>query len=179
MKISKNFKLEAFLMVLLLSLAWAYPAFSGEVTLKILAPWQGKGQVFKIAPNKVKVVGAFDGIMYIDSGKGELDAAVFMCPGTEYINLDTKQATIKADCMISKGKNKIAYAKLNAKGELGALDGDFEIIGGEKKWRGMTGKGKVTIRTALGATALNKNTGELINSAAGLAVWPALKVRLP
>ncbi len=154
-------------------------AFGGQATLKILAPWQGKGQVFKVAPNKVKVVGAFDGIMYIDQGKGELDAAVFMCPGTEYINLDTKQATINADCMISKGKNRVAYAKLTAKGKMGALDGDFVIVGGEKKWRGMSGKGKVTIRTALGATALNKKTGELINSAAGLAVWPALKVNLP
>ncbi len=164
---------------ILCGLALATSAIGADVTLKILAPWQGKGQVFKIAPNKVKVVGSFDGIMYIDQGRGELDAAVFMCPGTEYINLDTKRATIEADCMISKGKNKVAYARLTAKGELGALDGDFVIVGGERQWKGMSGKGKVTIRTALGTTALNKKTGELINSAAGLAVWPALKISKP
>ncbi len=166
------------LITFFLAVLLVLPAFGGQVTLKILAPWQGKGQVFKVAPNKVKVVGSFNGIMYIDQGKGDLDAAVFMCPGTEYINLDTKRASINADCMISKGKNRVAYAKLTAKGEMGALEGNFVIVGGEKKWRGISGKGKVTIRTALGATALNKKTGELINSAAGLAVWPALKVSL-
>ncbi len=155
------------------------PVLAGQSVLKILAPWQGHGQVFKIAPDKVKVVGSFDGIMYIDNGKGELDAALFMCPGTEYINLKTKKATINADCIISKGDKKIAYATLKAAGAPGAFNGNFNIIGGEGKWKGISGSGKVTIRTALGDIALNKKTGELVNKAAGLAVWPALKVRLP
>ena len=156
---------------------------AAESTVKILAPWQGHGQVFKIAPDKVKIVGSFDGIMYIDNGKGELDAAIFTCPGTEYINLATKKASIQADCVITKGtekgkKVKIAYAKLKADGQPGAFDGNFEIVGGEGAWKGISGGGKVTIRTAIGDMAVNKKTGEVINAAAGLAVWPALKVNL-
>ncbi len=162
-----------------LSIMWSANSMAGESTLKILAPWQGHGEVFKVAPNKVKVVGSFDGIMYIDNGKGELDAAVFMCPGTEYIDLDSKKASIQADCIISKGEKKVAYATLNANGQVGAFQGDFKIIGGEGNWKGISGGGKVTIRTALGDMAVNKKTGEIINKAAGLAVWPALKVRLP
>ncbi len=157
---------------------------AGESTVKILAPWQGHGEVFKIAPDKVKVVGSFDGIMYIDNRKGELDAAVFMCPGTEYINLSAKTANIQADCVIRKAtekgkKEKIAYATLKADGQPGAFDGNFQITGGEGAWKGISGGGKVTIRTALGDMAVNKKTGEVISAAAGLAVWPALKVKMP
>lgn len=175
--------LKTIALALFIMAAVATSAAAGESTLKILAPWQGHGEVFKVAPGKVKVVGSFDGIMYIDNGKGELDAAVFMCPGTEYIDLDTKKASIQADCIISKGaekgKEKVAYATLKAEGHIGAFDGDFQIVGGEGKWKGISGGGKVSIRTALGSMALNKKTGELINKAAGLAVWPALKVKLP
>ncbi len=176
--------LKAFFLTTLLFLtAGAAAVTAGESTLKILAPWQGHGQVFKVAPNKIKIVGSFDGIMYIDNGKGDLDAAVFMCPGTEYVNLDTKKATIQADCVITKGtekgNEKIAYATLNASGEMGVFDGEFKIIGGEGNWKGISGGGKVALRTALGDIALNKKTGEIINKAAGLAVWPGLKVVLP
>ncbi|RUM90280.1 MAG: hypothetical protein DSZ23_02035 [Thermodesulfatator sp.] len=172
------------LSVFLLTVVAATTAAAGQSTLKILAPWQGHGQVFKVAPNKVKVVGSFDGIMYIDNGKGDLDAAVFMCPGTEYINLDTKETRIEADCIITKAtekneKEKIAYATLTAKGTVGSFDGDFKINGGEGAWKGISGGGKVSIRTALGDIAVNKKTGEIINKAAGLAVWPALNVTLP
>ncbi len=153
--------------------------FAADATLKILAPWQAGGKVYKIAPNKVKVVGSFDGIMYIDNGKGDLDAALFMCPGVQYINLDTKKAEVTADCVITKGDNKVAYATLNASGLMGALSGNFKIIGGERKWAGISGEGKIVIRTALGQTALNKRSGEVVNAAAGLAVWPELKVHLP
>jgi len=150
-----------------------------DVVVKILAPWQAHGEVYKIAPNKVKVVGSFDGIMYIDNNTGDLDAALFMCPGEQYIDLTTKKVEIKADCLITKGDNKVAYATLEAKGIMGAASGTFKIIGGEKKWRGISGSGKVIIRTALGQTALHKKSGSVINAAAGLAVWPSLKVHLP
>ena len=157
---------------------------AAESTVKILAPWQGHGQVFKIAPDKMKIVGSFDGIMYIDNGKGELDAAVFTCPGTEYINLAAKTATIQSDCVITKPtekgqKVKVAYATLKADGQPGAFDGNFQIVGGEGAWKGISGGGKVTIRTAIGDMAVNKKTGEVISAAAGLAVWPALKVKMP
>ncbi len=155
------------------------PALSAEKTVKILAPWQAHGQVFKVAPDKVKVVGMFDGIMYIDNSNGDLDAAVFMCPGSQYIDLETGKTVIEADCVISKGEDKVAYAKLNATGHIGSSKGTFVLKGGEGKWKGISGQGEVVIRTALGDIAVHKKTGTVIDKAAGLAVWPAMKVSLP
>ncbi len=155
------------------------PALAGEKTVKILAPWQAHGQVFKVAPDKIKVVGMFDGIMYIDNSSGDLDAAVFMCPASEYIDLKTGRTVIEADCVISKGGDRVAYAKLDATGHIGSAKGTFTLKGGEGKWKGMSGQGDVVIRTALGDIAVHKKSGAVIDKAAGLAVWPALKVRLP
>ncbi len=154
-------------------------AFAAEKTVKILAPWQAQGQVYKIAPEKLKIVGSFNGIMYIDDANGDLDAAVFMCPGTQRIDLKTKKTELNADCVITKGDDRIAYARLKTSGQIGASQGTFTIVGGERKWKGISGEGKVVIRTAFGDLGVNKKNGEVINAATGLAVWPALKVRLP
>ena len=176
----KGFKITTMLLAAAIAVgAWTGTGAAQEAVVKILAPWQARGEVYKVAPNKVKVVAIIDGIMYVDKGDKSMDAAVFMCPGVEYINLDNDQATLEADCMISGGKDKVAYATLKASGKVGSLEGDFNIVGGEKKWKGMKGAGKVSIRTAMGSIAKNAKTGEVLNAAAGLAVWPGLKVTLP
>lgn len=175
MKAVKVIVLAAFVLMSVGSVS----VMAAEKTVKILAPWQGHGQVFKVAPDALKVVGSFDGIMYIDGGNGDLDAAIFMCPGTQRIDLKTKKTVLHADCVISKGKDKVAYATLNASGEVGASEGTFTLVGGEGKWKGISGEGKVVIRTAIGDIAVSKKTGAVIDSAAGLAVWPSLKVNLP
>lgn len=155
-------------------------AFGGKQLPRILAPWQGKGQVFKVAPNKIKIVGYFEGIMYVnDSSLAQLDTAIFKCPGAEYINLKTKSASIETDCIISKGKNRVAYATIKASGKVGQLKGDFTIVGGEGKWKGISGKGKIAIRTAMGEMAVNRKTSTLINSATGLAIWHSVTIKFP
>jgi hypothetical protein len=175
MKTVKVMVLAAFVLMSVGSVS----VMAAEKTVKILAPWQGHGQVFKVAPEKLKVIGSFDGIMYIDGGNGDLDAAIFMCPGIQKIDLKTKKTSIEADCVISKGKDRIAYATLTATGKVGASEGTFTLVGGEGKWKGISGEGKVVIRTAMGDIAVNEKTGAVIDKAAGLAVWPALKVNLP
>ena len=154
-------------------------SWAAEVTVKILAPWQGRGEVYKVSPSRIKVVGVFNGIMYIDRGTKELDAALFMCPGTQYIDLNTKKADLYADCIVSKGEDKVAYGTLRASGPVGALKGKFTIHGGEGDWAQISGEGRVFIRTAVGETDLNKKTGEVFRSAAGLAIWDPLKIKLP
>jgi len=44
-----------------------------EVELKILAPWEAAGRVFKVGPEMLQFIGTFEGIMYIEDGKGDLD----------------------------------------------------------------------------------------------------------
>ena len=57
-----------------------------EVKVKISAPWEAAGQVFKVGPQLLQFHGTFQGIMYIETGKGVLDAAAFVCPASQEIN---------------------------------------------------------------------------------------------
>jgi len=65
--------------------AWA----AEEGTVRILAPWQSGGQVYRVEPNKLLFQGQAEGIMYIESGEGALDAALFVCPSRREISLMT------------------------------------------------------------------------------------------
>ena len=41
------------------------PVQAEEQTVSMMAPWDGEGRVFKVGPDKLKFMGAFDGIIYI------------------------------------------------------------------------------------------------------------------
>ncbi len=174
------YRLSMIIIVVLMVIKGYGEVLAEETSSKILAPWQSKGQVFKVAPDKIKIVGFFEGIMYVNSRDLlEFDTAIFKCPGNEYINLKTREASINTDCIISRGDDRIAYATLTASGRAGQLRGEFVIVGGEGKWKGISGKGEIAIRTAMGEMALNKRTSAVINSSTGLAIWHSIKVRFP
>ena len=64
-------------------------------------------------------------------------------------------------------------------GVIGTSQGTFTITGGTGSLEGITGSGNMYTRTALGATALNLESGDVLEAAAGIAFWPELKVKRP
>ena len=69
--------------------ALSHSSRADEETITILAPWEAEGKTYKIGPKRTQFVGAFEGIMYIDAGEGELDAALFGCPTVHELNVGT------------------------------------------------------------------------------------------
>ena len=149
-----------------------------EVSLKILAPWEAAGRVFKIGPEKLQFLGTFEGIMYIEDGTGDLDAALFVCPATQEINLTNSQTIAHGRCRIAEDEGFV-YAEFTCTGVLGACQGKFKITGGEGAFKGIQGSSDMVIRSALGAMAVDMKSGSVVQAAEGLAVWPNLKYTLP
>ena len=150
-----------------------------ERTVQIMAPWEGKGRVFLIGPEKLKFLGAFEGIMYIQDAKGALDAAVFVCPVVQEIDAKMNKTTINGNCLIKTENGDLVFAELSLAGVIGASQGTFTITGGTGSLEGITGSGDMYARTALGATAVNLESGAVLEAAAGMAIWPELKVNRP
>jgi len=150
-----------------------------ERTVQIMAPWEGKGRVFLIGPEKLKFLGAFEGIMYIQDAKGALDAAVFVCPAVQEIDAKMNKTTINGNCLIKTENGDLVFAELSLAGVIGTSQGTFTITGGTGSLEGITGSGDMYARTALGATAVNLESGAVIEAAAGMAFWPELKVNRP
>ena len=116
--------------------------------------------------------------MYIEDGKGTLDAALFVCPATQEINMVNSQTIAHGRCLISEDEG-IVYAEFTCQGVVGACQGKFNITGGEGPFEGIQGSSDIIIRSALGAMAVDQKSGTVIQAAEGLAVWPNLKYTLP
>jgi hypothetical protein len=172
--------------VLLLS-AWLAPALSPadeatsfrELTVKVLAPWQAKGEVFQIGPDTLLLLGTFEGIMYIERGEGSLDAAIFTCPATTRIRQFKDTLSSSGWCTLTSEDGDLAFAEFDCAGPRDACRGDFRLTGGSGALTGIEGGGEMIVRTALRGMAEDVQTGTLVSNAEGLAVWPELTVRIP
>ncbi len=157
-------------------------AIAEEGKVKILAPWNSIGQAFPIAPDKVLFQGRGEGIMYIENGKKEtLNAALFVCPGNTILDLEKGTATSSGNCIITPadGSGDVVFATFSCTGEPGACEGKFKLTGGTGKFAGITGSSQVMIQTVLADLARNAKTGAVIKGSTGLAIWPALKYKIP
>lgn len=150
-----------------------------EGTVSAMAPWEGTGQIFAAGPDARLLLGSFSGILYVDEGKGTLDAALMRCPAIQ--RLAVKQDTVSADghCVIYRGNDNLIYADWRCTGRPGACVGEMKFTGGEGDFKGISGGGKMVLRAALVETALNLRDGEIVRNAVGLAVWPELKYSVP
>ncbi len=150
-----------------------------EVKLKITGPWQAAGRVYKVGPELLQFLGTFQGIMYIEDGKGELDAAVFVCPATQEVKVSSGQTIAHGRCMVNESSDDTVFAEFTCKGDMDGCDGKFNITGGEGRFKGIQGSSDMMVRSSLGAVAVNLESGAVIHAAEGLAVWPNLVYTLP
>ncbi|VAX08694.1 hypothetical protein MNBD_GAMMA25-899 [hydrothermal vent metagenome] len=154
-----------------------------EVTLKIMAPWKSEGQMFRISANEVLIQGHSEGMMYIDAGENSIDAlntAIFQCPGKTLVNMANGKLETIGNCVISRGdEENLIFAEFVCKGITGKCDGKFSITGGIGKFKGITGSGKMIVRTVMTDVLGDVGTGAVLKGSTGLVVWPALKVNIP
>jgi hypothetical protein len=161
----------------LTALAGAATADDGSV--KALAPWDGQGQIFHIGPAQALFVGAFDGIMYVQTGEDALDALLMLCPGSQEISLDDLTTIANGYCTFENADGDRVFAKWYCAGEVGACQGQMTLTGGTGKFEGITGSGEMKVRTVLSDMAANVESGSVVRSATGLAVWPKLDYSIP
>ena len=154
-------------------------ATAEEGSVKALAPWEGQGQIFHIGMAEVLFVGAFHGIMYVQTGEDALDALLMLCPGTQEISLDDLTTIANGYCTFENPSGDRVFAKWYCAGEVGACQGKMTLTGGTGKYEGITGSGEMTVRTVLSDMAANVESGSVVRSATGLAVWPKLVYRIP
>lgn len=150
-----------------------------EGTVSIMSPWEGSGEVYQVAPDKLMIVSRYTGIMYIKNKEGSLDTAVMLCPGVDEIHVETKKTKGHGHCIISDGEDNLVFSKWTCVGTLDGCEGDFKITGGTGEFEGISGGGKMQVRTALIEAAIDLSSGSVIKNAAGLAVWPELKYKIP
>ena len=163
--------------LLLLNLSPVYAA--EQDTVQATIPWEAAGRVFQVDTSTVMFLGAFTGVMYIESSRGEMHEAFVMCPMTQKLNLEKSHSEAVGHCEISASPEDIVYAKLTCSGEVGSCDGTFTLIDGEGKFAGITGKGALRVRSPMRTLITDMAAGAELRIASGLAVIKDLEYSIP
>jgi hypothetical protein len=154
-------------------------ALAGEWTVKAVAPLQGEGQVFEVAPGKLLIQATFTGIIYCEDAQGDLDKTLILCPAVLTLDKKTKRIEGNGYCTITNDQGDIIYAEWKNAGVLGETEGEFIITGGTGIFKGISGGGKMEFRAALVDTIVGLKNGATVRAATGLVIWPALKYTIP
>ena len=146
--------------------------------ISAIIPWQGQGQMFPVATNKLRFLGALEGIMYVETAEGAMNEAFVRCPIVQ--DVDASQSTsASGSCMITVSSEDVVFAELTCNGVAGLCKGEFTLTSGTGRFSGISGSGKMTIRSPVHALAADLSEGTVIHAAAGLLQIPNLEVRLP
>ena len=163
--------------ILLLALSPAHAA--RQDTVQAVIPWEAEGQVFKVDTHTMLFLGAFEGVMYIESSRGEMHEGFVMCPIMQELDLKTGATEATGRCEITASSQDVLYAELSCKGQVGDCEGTFKLVDGEGKFVGISGTGKLRVRSPMHALIADMAAGAVLRVSSGLAIISDLKYRIP
>ena len=167
-------------LALALALTGFQPVHAAEQdTVQAIIPWEAEGQVFQINTTTMLFLGAMEGIMYIESSRGEMHEAFVMCPVMQELDLDSGESEAHGHCEITASAEDVVFAEFSCKGEVGACKGKFTLTDGEGSLAGITGEGDMQVRSPIRSLVADMAAGAVIRVGAGLAVIEDLKYRIP
>lgn len=148
-------------------------------TVQAIIPWEANGRVFQVDTGTMMFLGAFTGIMYIESSQGDMHEAFVMCPIVQKLSLETSDSEATGHCEISVSPESVAYAELTCDGKVGSCIGTFTLVDGEGRFAGISGKGALQVRSPMHALITDMAAGADLRVASGLAVIKDLKYSIP
>ncbi|MDJ0780065.1 MAG: hypothetical protein QNJ85_19525 [Gammaproteobacteria bacterium] len=139
--------------ILLLVVSSAQAAESGTVQATI--PWDGEGQVYQVSTDTIVFMGSLKGIIYVESAKGDMNEGFVICPVMQQLDLKNGTTQAVGHCEITASPDDVLYAKMTCKGKFGGggCAGNFELTDGEGKFKGISGSGRLRVRSPLRAIA--------------------------
>lgn len=164
-------------LLVLICLGSVVQAESGSA--RAIITWDGEGRVFQVGPTTVRFLGAFEGIIYIETSDGALDEGFVRCPAIQELDMEKGTTTAEGHCMITASGGDTAYARWSCSGKPGQCKGKFDLTGGTGEFKGAKGSSVLKVRSPLRALSANVASGSVLRVSSGLAELPELKYELP
>jgi hypothetical protein len=168
-----------YLTATLILCAWSGLTFAATITVSAVIPWQGQGQIFPIGTDKLRFLGAIEGIMYVETVEGALNEAFVQCPIVQDIDVTSETTSATGNCTIIVSTEDAVFAELTCSGMQGYCSGEFKLTGGTGQFSGISGSSRMTVRSPVHALARNLSDGSVLQIAAGILQLPELKITLP
>ena len=79
---------------------WATASLAETNRVSAIIAWQGQGQLFPVAVDKLRFLGAFEGIMYVETAEGDMNEAFVRCPVVQDVDGASKSTenAMPSDC---------------------------------------------------------------------------------
>jgi hypothetical protein len=168
-----------YLTATLILCAWSGLTFAASITVSAVIPWQGQGQIFPIGTDKLRFLGAIEGIMYVETVEGALNEAFVQCPIVQDIDVTSETTSATGNCTIIVSTEDAVFAELTCSGMQGYCSGEFKLTGGTGRFSGISGSSKLIVRSPVHALARDLSDGSVLQIAAGILQLPELKITLP
>ncbi len=154
-------------------------ALAEQSSVSAIMPWDGEGEIFHVAPGEVLFQGSLEGIMYVQTGEGELDEAFVICPVVQRLKIEEKTTSAEGHCMFTVSGGDTVFGDFTCNGQVGLCAGEMNLTGGTGEFEGITGSGRMLIRSPLRALIGDLGTGSAVSVATGLAIIPELSFEIP
>ena len=154
-------------------------AVAATTTVSAVIPWQGQGQIFSVGTDKLRFLGSIEGIMYVETAEGELDEAFVQCPIVQDIDAISQSTSATGTCTIVVSTEDIVFAEITCDGIEGLCRGDFILTGGTGRFTGVSGSGRMTVRSPIHVLAASLSEGAVLQVAAGILQMPELEITIP
>jgi hypothetical protein len=154
-------------------------ALAESNTISAVIPWQGQGQIFPVNTDELQFLGSLEGIMYVETAEGAMNEAFVRCPIVQTIDEANQSTSATGNCVIAVATEDTVFAQITCEGVAGLCRGEFTITGGTGRFDGISGSGRMTIRSPVHALAKDLSDGTVIHAAAGILQIPKLKIDLP
>lgn len=150
-------------------------------TVQATMPWDGEGKIYQVNATTVVFLGSLEGIMYVESATGEMNESFVVCPVMQQLDVESGGTEAVGHCEITASPDDVVYAKMTCRGKAGSggCEGEFELTDGEGKFSGISGSGKLRVRSPLRAIARDLASGSVVRVATGLAQIKDLNYSIP
>ena len=176
---TKNKTALPFLMAILILSAVPGLTIAATNTISAVVPWQGQGQIFPIGVGKFRLLGSLEGIMYVETAEGAMNEALVRCPITQELDATNGVASVTGNCTIIVSQEDAVFAELSCEGISGLCTGTFTLTGGTGRFAGISGSGKMVVRSPVQALVADLSDRTVFKMAAGILQLPKLKITLP
>jgi len=150
-----------------------------EATVKVFSAWQGQGGTFQTGPKEATFVGVLTGRMYAETEKGPIESGLMVCPATLKIGLEDGKQEGAGGCTITAKDGAQIYAEIACAGVyLVGCNGDLTLTGGTGRFEGISGGGKVLIRSSFLKTT-SVSTGVIKDEGTGILYIQELHYKIP
>ncbi len=156
------------------------PATSEEQTVDAFSVWEAHGQMYKTGNNRGTFVGSLEGLMFVQTPEGPINAGTIVCPAMLEVNLEDGSQTGEGRCVITGDKGVQVFASWTCAGyHLLGCKGEFTLNGGTGKFAKVTGGGPFMVRTMNLEVLFSADESSTEEAAGGIAYWKGLRYELP